>query len=127
MKLSSIINAIVVSAALAFSMIIQADGLVYQVVDSELTITPDMVANAELIETPRVLKITLTEQGLENLNALIRDGYGKTLNVIFDGQPVALSLPIRVQAFSSPIIHLSAPTPGTLENISRYLGGNSGR
>jgi len=108
-------------------MTIQADGLVYQVVDTELAITPDMVASAELMEAPRVLKITLTEQGLGNLNALMRDGYGKTLNVIFDGQPVALSLPIRVQAFSSPIIHLSAPAHETLEMISRYLGGSSGR
>lgn len=108
-------------------MTIQADGLVYQVVDTELAITPDMVASAELMEAPRVLKITLTEQGLGNLNALMRDGYGKTLNVIFDGQPVALSLPIRVQTFSSPIIHLSAPAHETLEMISRYLGGSSGR
>lgn len=107
------------------STLVNAQGLTYQLIDKELLLTPKLIKQVQLdANNPKVLKLSLTEQGLKEFNQLIHNSYDKKLNIIFNGEVVSLAVSIKITELASPTFYLTTDNEQLAIAILRYFTPN---
>lgn len=108
--------------ALLFSLCANANGLLYQVVEKEFSLTPDLINTIQKNpkNNPNAIFITLTDKGADNFNKLFLNSYDKGLNVIFNGGIITLSIPIKTHEMPKSFI-LNTKDKKTTDEVFNYL------
>ena len=115
-------KSIIFSCTLLFSLCVNANSLLYQIVEKEFSLTPDLISTIQKSpkNNPNSIYITLTDEGADNFNKFILNSYDKGLNVIFNGEVVTLSIPIKTYEMPKSFM-LNTKDKQTTDKIFNYL------
>ncbi len=109
---------------LAFTLLLplqlSADGLTFQVVEKDFSLTPNLVATIQKSDkNPHTLYITFTKDGLNKFNQFIENSVDKKLNIVFNDKVISLAV-IKTTEF--PIsFYLNAKDQQTTDEILKGL------